>query len=325
MRHENASVFHTSMWLDALRRTYQYQPVAFTDSSPGERLNNAILFCRVRSWITGARLVSLPFSDHCEPLVDEPNMLCGLLDSLLTREGREGGYVELRPRKGSGIPKPFNPSASFYLHSIDLRQDLDTLFSRLHRSHTQRAVRKAERVGLDLEVGRSAELLTVFYALHTLTRRRHGMPVQPLNWFQNLFDCLGDRVSVWLARDQQRPVAAIVTAVHKQSLIYKYGCSDTAYNRLGGTSLLFWRAIQWAKKHGLEEFDLGRSNLDDEGLLAFKDHLGAQRAALTYYRCPTSSTNRASVWTPTFVRVARSVVPKTVQIHIGNRLYKHFA
>src|SRR6185295_8609350 len=68
--HQNASVFHTRGWLNALQTTYGYEPVAFTTSAPTEKLTNALLFCAVRSWLTGSRLVSLPFSDHCEPLVE---------------------------------------------------------------------------------------------------------------------------------------------------------------------------------------------------------------------------------------------------------------
>src|SRR6185295_20146121 len=73
VRYPNASVFHTRGWLEALRSTYGYVPVAFTTSAPNENLTNAVLFCAVRSWLTGSRLVSLPFSDHCEPLVNVPS------------------------------------------------------------------------------------------------------------------------------------------------------------------------------------------------------------------------------------------------------------
>src|SRR5262245_51596549 len=79
-RHPKATVFHTHQWLEALWRSYQYEPVAFTDAAPGEPLANALLFCRVRSWITGRRLVSLPFSDHCEPLVDDPASLTAMME-----------------------------------------------------------------------------------------------------------------------------------------------------------------------------------------------------------------------------------------------------
>ena len=62
--HPKANVFHSVGWLTTLQKTYGYQPVAYTSSAPGAPLTNSIVFCQVRSWITGPRLVSLPFSDH---------------------------------------------------------------------------------------------------------------------------------------------------------------------------------------------------------------------------------------------------------------------
>src|SRR5437764_1903006 len=77
-RHPRASVFHTTAWLEALRRTYGYEPVVYTTTPSGLDLTNALVFCRVESWLTGRRLVSLPFADHCEPLLDGPGDLAPL-------------------------------------------------------------------------------------------------------------------------------------------------------------------------------------------------------------------------------------------------------
>ena len=81
-RHPRASVFHTRGWLETLVRTYSYSLVAFTTSAPTSELNNGVVFCQVRSWLTGRRMVSLPFLDHCEPLVSEPSDLEFLLQHL---------------------------------------------------------------------------------------------------------------------------------------------------------------------------------------------------------------------------------------------------
>ena len=62
-RHPDASIFHSAGWLEALRRTYGYEPLVVTTSGRNEPLLNGIVLCRVRSWATGDRLVSLPFSD----------------------------------------------------------------------------------------------------------------------------------------------------------------------------------------------------------------------------------------------------------------------
>ena len=49
-RHPQASVFHTVGWLEALHRTYGYEPVVFTTSRPRTELENGVLFCKVNSF-----------------------------------------------------------------------------------------------------------------------------------------------------------------------------------------------------------------------------------------------------------------------------------
>src|SRR5437870_525473 len=77
--HPRSSVFHTREWLNALRRTYGYIPLAVSTCPVDAPLTNAIVFCRVDSWLTGSKLISLPFSDHCDPLVRDANDLDILL------------------------------------------------------------------------------------------------------------------------------------------------------------------------------------------------------------------------------------------------------
>jgi CelD/BcsL family acetyltransferase involved in cellulose biosynthesis len=316
-----SSVFHTPQWLDALRRTYDYEPVAFTDAIEGAPLGNALLFCRVKSWMTGRRLVSLPFSDHCDPLVEHPLALRSMVEALRTQLAEEGRYVEMRPL--AFVPDGFERAAGYWHHVIDLRPDLGTIFSGFHKNHVRRTIRKAVRLGVTVEVGRS-EALTDFYSLHTLTRRRHRLPIQPRRWFENLLECLDDRANIYVARRAGLPVAAIVTVRHKNTLVYKYGCSDACQHRYGGPSLLFWTAIQSAKEQGLYEFDLGRSDWDNHGLVAYKDHLGARRTPLSYYRFTRSRTAFESArWRSRFEWVY-SLAPRALQARVGTGLYRHF-
>ncbi len=159
-RHPQASVFHTPGWLEALRRTYGYQPVALTTSGPGKELENGLLFCEVKSWVTGRRMVSLPFSDHCQPLVDDAATLQYLLSSLdWHSKDQNFKYVELRPvvlaASGRSFPAGFSEAESFCFHKLDLRPTLDKLFSGLHKSCVQRKIRRAKREALDYEEGAS--------------------------------------------------------------------------------------------------------------------------------------------------------------------------
>src|SRR5215469_16678772 len=154
-RHPRASLFHSSPWLKALRSTYGYQAVAYTTSRPSDRLDNAIVFCRVESWLTGRRLVSLPFADHCAPLVDfkiDSDVLAAALEDEVRR--KRWDYVELRPLQFFDFTMPFPHTRITYgFHKLDLRPELDVLFKNLHKSSTQRKIRRAEREGLTYREG----------------------------------------------------------------------------------------------------------------------------------------------------------------------------
>jgi lipid II:glycine glycyltransferase (peptidoglycan interpeptide bridge formation enzyme) len=107
-------------------------------------------------------------------------------------------------------------------------------------------------------------------------------------------------------------------------LVYKYGCSDLKFNYLGGTQLLFWNAIQAAKKDQLSEFDLGRSDRDNPGLVAFKDRWGAARSTLTYWRFPSQGFQMVSTAARTpLVKNLLSCFPDPLLVAAGRMFYKY--
>jgi hypothetical protein len=95
---------------------------------------------------------------------------------------------------------------------------------------------------------------------------------------------MGDQLTIRVAWKDNRPVAAIMTLSFKDTITYKYGRLDERFNHLGGAWFLFWKTIQEAKAEGMIQLDLGRSELDNTGLVKFKDRLGADRINLQYYR-----------------------------------------
>jgi CelD/BcsL family acetyltransferase involved in cellulose biosynthesis len=279
-----SSVFHTTQWLEALWKTYGYAPTAFIVEA-GKQLSGGIVFCRVQSWLTGSRLVSLPFSDHCEPLVENGEDLRILLSEIQRKSGSRLKYVEIRPRSHDLSGKAdFRQHGEYSIHALDLSDTIEAIYGRLHKDSMQRKIRRAEREKLVLVQGRSEALLHQFYNLLLLTRRRHGVPPQPLAWFRNLVECFGDSLTIHVASIENRPIASILTLRHRQTLVYKYGCSDERFHNLGGMSRLFWEAILAAKQQGIPEFDLGRSGQEGFGLIRFKDNLGAERKLLRYFR-----------------------------------------
>jgi hypothetical protein len=325
--HPQASVFHSREWLEALRRTYRYEPIAYTTSPPDSALTNAIVLCAVRSWLTGRRLVSVPFADHCQPLFDTQAAGEAILAELRQSVTRgRWKYVELRPLDMS--PADITASAAkFYFHLLDLGGSLDDLFRQLHKDSMQRKIRRAEREALTCEWGTSPELVRAVYDLQVMTRQRHRRPPQPLAWFRTLVSCLGDRASVGIARKDGRPVAGMVLLRHRDTLVYKYGASDAASHPLGSMPFLFWQAIQFAKSAGARTLDLGRSDTDNDGLVTFKDRLGAARQTLTYRRYPEPAVQTAGEHhSPGHLSAVSRLIgylPRSVLVTTGRLLYRH--
>jgi lipid II:glycine glycyltransferase (peptidoglycan interpeptide bridge formation enzyme) len=330
-KHPRSSVFHSSQWLEALRKTYGYSAIAYTTSAPGEELENAIVLCRVDSWLTGKRLVSLPFSDHCEPLVEcreeLQTLTAGLEEEMRASKSR---YIELRPLTPIKIESRLQLTLTPYaFHRIDLSPGIETLFKNLHKDSIQRKIMRAQREGLSYEEGRSEPLLDEFYELLTLSRQRHRLPPQPKEWFRNLMECLGDSLKTRIARKDGRAVAAMMTVRYKDTLVYKYGGSDHRYHNLGGMHLLYWTSIQEAKASGLRFFDLGRTDADQAGLITFKKRWGASQSILTYSRFSVSRSPKhvfelsSKRNVKTMARELVAHLPSSVLSVLGRALYKH--
>jgi CelD/BcsL family acetyltransferase involved in cellulose biosynthesis len=325
-RQPNASVFHARAWLRALQRVYHFQPVAVTESLPGAPLQNAIVFCKVSSWLTGKRLVSLPFSDHCDPLVSRPEELAHLLSFAATTAAREScRYTEIRPT-ASAVERPFLPAATYYLHQLDLTPGPGALYANLHRDCIQRRIRRSQREKLTFAQGNSEQLLKDFYRLHIHMRLGLGLPPQPLAWFEALLAEFAENVTVRVAFSQGQAVASIVTLEFKDTTVYKYGCSDERQNRLGGAQALMWAAIEEACNKGHTVFDMGRSDSNQTGLIEYKDRWGGRKKLITYYRHPGHATQPGFVSRPTaLARRAFSRMPVALAPWVGRLVYRHLA
>ena len=137
-------------------------------------------------------------------------------------------------------------------------------------------------------------------------------------------ECMRDQITIRLARKNGAPIAALLALRHRSFVVYKYGCSDERFHNLGAMPFLFWRLIEESKASGAEKIDFGRSDVDNLGLITFKDKFGTTRKSLTYYRYSKAErkqrfTNQASQ----AIRRLLSIVPNAVLSTAGRVLYRH--
>ena len=331
--HPRASVFHSSGWLQALRDTYDYESFVFRGDRPALSTTSGIVLSRVRSWLTGRRLISLPFSDHCAPLVSGPAELQSLitdLKALLSAE--DWSYVEIRPIDNTFDDVlqagGFQRSGEYLLHRLRLDAPADVLFRQFHKSSVQYRTRRAERLGMVCEVGRSPKLIRDFFHLMAITRRRQYLPPQPFAWFENLARCMGeDGIDIRVAYKDERPVAAVLNIKAFGHVCYKYSCSDLRFKSMNATCLLLWQTIQDACRDGAQVLDLGRSAIDNPGLIRFKSNWAGEPTRLTYWRLQSASSRSRrrgfGNWKVTSPSRLLGVLPQPILNRIGAILYKH--
>jgi lipid II:glycine glycyltransferase (peptidoglycan interpeptide bridge formation enzyme) len=207
------------------------------------------------------------------------------------------------------------------LHELDLSPGAEALFTAFHRSSIQRKIRRAHREGLTYQDGAGDSLLERFYQLLIMTRLRHQLPPQPRSWFRQLAAQFGSAMKVRIASQAGRAVAAIVTLRHRDTMVYKYGASDARYHASGGMHLLFWEAIQEACATGCRALDLGRSDLDNDGLATFKDRWAAARSTLAYWREPAAERGSRSL--SGYARQGLGYLPQSCRTVAGRLLYRH--
>lgn len=318
----HASFFHGAAWARVLHDTYGFTPLYLVGERE-RRWRGVLPTMEVDSWITGRRGVSLPFTDHCGALGFDAAVRSELHQAAISLAAdRQWKHWEVR------CAPPAATSALFHGHTVMLDAPAAALFVRCDAA-TRRAVRKAEAAEIVVSFAQSRESIRTFRDLLAQTRRRHGVPPQPLHFFDNIHRHIlaCGQGCVVLAHVRGRPVAGAVFFHLGRAAMFKYGASDPAFQHLRPNNLVMWRAIEWHAKSGFAHLDLGRTALDNEGLRRFKLGWGAQESRLEYARFDrragafVADQDRPPGWSSHLFRL----LPTPLARIAGEVAYKHVA
>lgn len=286
--HPEYTVFHSTAWARVLMRTYGHRPLYLRVRRGGEP---ALLLplMEVRSWLTGRRGVSLPFSDQCGALVFGEFEAAALLAEL-SRMAKERGWKYFEVRGGPPLRDTAGEAPSFFSHTLDLRASENELLDGCDGA-VRRAIRKAERSGVRAEMKRDGGAMETYYRLHVQTRRKHGLPPQPWKFFRNLHEEIvapGDGFVV-LAHREGRPLAASIFFQAGTHATYKFGASDETQQEFRGSNLVMWEGIRALKHAGAVTLDFGRTSVSNDGLRRFKHSWGTTERPQHYFRRTASN------------------------------------
>jgi CelD/BcsL family acetyltransferase involved in cellulose biosynthesis len=321
-----ATPFHHPAWAELLALSYRYRAFAIAVAGQDGRLIAGAPFLEVRSLTRRRRWISLPFTDECPVLATDDAARAELSAALGNAHERFGApALEMR---GTVEGPGWLLSADAVTHELELDADAETTRKRFSRSKVVRNINRAEKEGVKVRLATETRDLDAFYRLHTHTRRRQGVPVQPRRFFELLWSRLVEPGLAYILLADAGGSEAVAAALFLRSggsTVYKFGASDPSFLTHRPNHLIFWTAIQDACAHGNHRFDFGRTDLGNQGLRAFKAGWGASERPLRYSSLEPGAAAGAEGLTTRVLGLAIRRGPSWVCRGTGATLYRYAA
>ena len=327
--HPLATVFHSAGWMRALRDTYGFGFRATIGLDARGLPTAGVAYSHVEDPL-GSRVVSLPFSDFCDPLVDDLPTWQAVTAGLVTA----GDRVQFRCLHNE-VPLADTRFALVdraMWHRTDLDATDEQAWARLDGAARQ-AVRRAGKAGVSVVAATDEHDVRRFYDLHLRVRKhKYRLLAQPFGLFLALWRefVARDLGTLLLAHHRGEVVGGVFFLGWGDTLYYKFNASDPAHLAARPNDLVVWEAMRWARDHGYRFLDFGLSAWEQEGLQRFKRKYATEERPISLLR-HTNAPPAASQ--PQVQRLLADVTalavddatPDHVTEAAGDALYRYFA
>lgn len=152
-------------------------------------------------------------------------------------------------------------SAPLHIHAeltwmLDISKPEDILLSEMRKT-TRHAIKKADEVGVKIEIVRDANALKRFWPLYQSTTVRHGfIPFSKEFIKQQLIEFSAkDQMFVVIASHEGRDLAGAVLIHMGTTVFYYHGASKKVPSSIPAAQALQWAAIKEAKKRGATSYN----------------------------------------------------------------------
>lgn len=280
VRRFGSTPFHLWGFSKSLARSYGYHFFGLVAKENNE-LAAVLPLLQVRSLLFGDRLISVPFSEYGGP-VGEPAAFSTLI-SAAKKLGLQLGTKEIQFRHSSYGMNEAGGQFSKITRYVTFEVRLDKNLSIRVGKKTRNTIRRAESSSITIREMLLRDL-PAFYRIYLETQKRLGSPPHSPALFENLFSHLGPlKVAKFLAAEiDGRMIAAVVLFYHRQELYWWNSVAETKYLRKNPTTLLLWKAANWAFQNGFDKLNLGRGR-PYSSVYDFKSHWGGSETPLSEY------------------------------------------
>ncbi len=324
----DASLFESPPWLRVLRDAFGVRPVAHMVDTGDATRSVGVAVCQIDDLI-GRRQSTLPFSDYSGPVgpcTDSQwsNLLARILADKVTFKIRT-----MDPRLARN--NAFSETGRAAWHGIDLDGDEEVMWDALD-SGARQNIRRARRMGVEVQVETGRAAVAVFEDLHLeLRRQKYTMLSQPPEFFDALHHHFPDDLAVVTASAEGRPISGILLLRWGGRAYYKFNASRMEAQTMRANDLAMWQAMLFAQQSWqCELLDLGLSDLDQPGLIRYKEKYARNSGEIMAYKTATPDESPLSSEAADLARnlagaVAREGTPPDVCQAVSSSIYRYFA
>ena len=325
-------ICHLSGWKKVLENSFSHIKGNVLALEESHEIVAGIPIYEIKSWLTGKRLVSIPYATLSDPLIISKEHIEILLQALKEWKARKKfAFIEIRCLQSDSLTLNsfFYRTLYFKHHYIILDKSLEEIKKSCHRSCVRQRINRAEKSGILIKKGKDESDLRDFYKLYLMTRKRLFLPPQPYKFFKSIWDTfyLDKRIELLLAEKNQKAIAGLFLFKFKNRVSAECAGSNENFNDLSPNHLLFWKAIKMAHEEGFEVFDFGRTSPKSKSLMDFKNRWGTKEVDLPIYYYPKeiaiNSDNRESSLGYTIVQKLCRITPYPFSQYLGQFIYRH--
>ncbi len=323
-----SSLFNSPEWMRVLAKTYGLEPRAYVVLANGQP-QAGLSFCQVCD-LMGPRVTLRPFSDYCDPIIDDMTAWEALTQPLMDLKQP----VSLRCLHNR-IPLSdahFETVNHAKWHRVDLRPHIDQLWDGIHSS-ARRAIKKAQSQGVVVRFAQDKNDLRRFFELHlNIRKNKYHLVAQPYRFFETIWQQFveANQGALLLAIYKDAIVGGIFFLEWKDTLYYKFNASDQSQLDCRPNDLLTWTGIAYAQAQALAYLDFGLSDWDQDGLVRYKRKYATEEETIYFLRyLPPITENHQIPQLRALLNqitdlVSRDDVPDQVTERAGEILYPLF-
>lgn len=147
-----------------------------------------------------------------------------------------------------------------FLMRVDLKDKTEEELLKGFHHKTRYNINLAKKKGVQIKIGTREDIPTFFNLMKT-TGERDGFVTRDINYFYQMYDCLGKYCRIFLAyagedEEHMECVSGTMAGLYGNKCLYLYGASGNKYRNYMPNYLIQWAMIKWSLENGCEVYDL---------------------------------------------------------------------